>query len=81
MQPNSIPQTCRTSTCSVEDSPARHFLTLAADGALQAVRVQFRGGRIYEQPCEKLVLAIGHSARDTFEMLYEAGIAVAAKPF
>ena len=54
---------------------------VAADGALQAVRVQFRGGRIYEQPCEKLVLAIGHSARDTFEMLYEAGIAVAAKPF
>ena len=28
------PQTCRTSICSVEDSPARHFLTLAADGVL-----------------------------------------------
>ena len=33
-QPKLTPQTCRTSTCSVEDSPARHFLTLAADGAL-----------------------------------------------
>ncbi|MCI8566082.1 MAG: NAD(P)-binding protein [Lachnospiraceae bacterium] len=27
------------------------------------------------------VLAIGHSARDTFEMLYERGIPMAAKPF
>ena len=34
MPQKSTPQTCRTSTCSVEDSPARHFLTLAADGAL-----------------------------------------------
>ena len=28
-----------------------------------------------------LVLAIGHSARDTFEMLYERGVYVEAKPF
>ena len=34
MQPNSIPQTCRTSTSSAEDSLARHFLRLAVDGAL-----------------------------------------------
>ena len=34
MQPISIPQTYRTSTSSAEDSPARHFLRLAADGAL-----------------------------------------------
>ena len=27
------------------------------------------------------VLALGHSARDTFEMLHEAGVAMAAKPF
>ena len=33
-QPKLTPQTCRTSTCSAEDSPARHFLRLAADGAL-----------------------------------------------
>lgn len=34
--------------------------------------------------CEQvgdLVLAIGHSARDTFEMLYKKGIAMEAKPF
>jgi uncharacterized FAD-dependent dehydrogenase len=28
-----------------------------------------------------LVLAIGHSARDTFEMLYERGVYIEAKPF
>ena len=28
-----------------------------------------------------VVLALGHSARDTFEMLHEAGVAMAAKPF
>lgn len=30
---------------------------------------------------EYVVLAVGHSARDTFEMLYEKGIAMEAKPF
>jgi len=31
--------------------------------------------------CEQLVLAIGHSARDTFAMLYEKGIPMEAKSF
>ncbi len=31
--------------------------------------------------CERAVLAIGHSARDTFQMLYESGIALQPKPF
>ena len=31
--------------------------------------------------CEHLVLAVGHSARDTFQMLFESGIHVEAKPF
>ena len=30
---------------------------------------------------DHVVLAIGHSARDTFEMLYERGVAMEAKPF
>jgi uncharacterized FAD-dependent dehydrogenase len=30
---------------------------------------------------ERVVLAIGHSARDTFHMLHEAGVHVEAKPF
>ncbi len=32
-------------------------------------------------PCENLVLAIGHSARDTFEMLYDKKINMEQKPF
>lgn len=32
-------------------------------------------------PVEKLVLAIGHSARDTFEMLYRQGMSMTSKPF
>ena len=37
------------------------------------------GGR--RIPCEQLVLAIGHSARDTFQMLHEAGLPMEARPF
>ena len=32
-------------------------------------------------PCSVLVLAIGHSARDTFSMLYDRGVLMQAKPF
>lgn len=53
-------------------------LELTTDGgSIAAVRVS-GGERI---PCGQLVLAIGHSARDTFEMLYETGLCMEAKPF
>ena len=32
-------------------------------------------------PCEKAILAIGHSARDTFQMLLDRGVAMEPKPF
>ncbi|MFB0921022.1 MAG: hypothetical protein QMB62_09085, partial [Oscillospiraceae bacterium] len=35
----------------------------------------------YEMPCDTLVLAPGHSARDTFEMLCESGIPMEQKAF
>lgn len=31
--------------------------------------------------CENLILATGHSARDTYEMLYKRGVSVSPKPF
>ena len=34
-----------------------------------------------EIPCDALVLALGHSARDTYEMLYEVGLEMAQKAF
>lgn len=33
------------------------------------------------QPCQSLILATGHSARDIFEMLHHEGIQIEAKPF
>ncbi len=47
------------------------------ESRIRAVRIS--GGR--RIPCGQLVLAIGHSARDTFRMLYEAGLPMEAKPF
>ena len=32
-------------------------------------------------PCERVILAIGHSARDTFEWLYKMGVPMEPKPF
>lgn len=34
-----------------------------------------------EKDCQALVLAIGHSSRDTYEMLYEKGVSMEAKAF
>ena len=47
------------------------------DGEVRGV-VTDGGKRI---PCTHLVLAIGHSARDTFEMLADRGVAMMPKPF
>jgi uncharacterized FAD-dependent dehydrogenase len=55
-------------------------LLVDADGGQRQVRgVVLDNGE--ELPTRHLVMAIGHSARDTFEMLYERGVYVEAKPF
>lgn len=46
------------------------------DGSLEEIIVN--GEAI---PCEILILAIGHSSRDTYEMLFKRGVFMAAKPF
>ncbi|MEO8248355.1 MAG: FAD-dependent oxidoreductase [Burkholderiales bacterium] len=38
-------------------------------------------GETTELAAEQVVLAVGHSARDTFEMLHQRGVAMVAKPF
>jgi uncharacterized FAD-dependent dehydrogenase len=38
-------------------------------------------GQTYELAAHQAVLALGHSARDTFEMLHERGVFMQAKPF
>ena len=32
-------------------------------------------------PCDRLILAVGHSARDTFSVLHQAGLPLVCKPF
>ena len=38
-------------------------------------------GESYQLPTRHAVMALGHSARDTFTMFYERGVAMEAKPF
>ncbi len=45
----------------------------------QVSAVELENGEVIA--CEGAVLAIGHSARDTFETLYKSGIPMEAKPF
>ena len=39
------------------------------------------GGEMYEIPVDTLILAVGHSARDTYDMLAECGFTLLPKPF
>ncbi len=52
----------------------------AENGQLSALTVEGPEGA-YTLPCRQALLALGHSARDTVEMLYHAGVAMTAKPF
>lgn len=46
-----------------------------------AAAVYEQAGQVLTLPCEALILAIGHSARDTFRALHDAGIPMEPKPF
>jgi uncharacterized FAD-dependent dehydrogenase len=50
------------------------------DGRVAAVTAE-RGDKSWQMPCEGLILAVGHSARDTFEALFRAGVPMRSKPF
>lgn len=52
----------------------------ARDGALASLTVEAAEGT-YELPCDALILAPGHSARDTFQMLHEFGLPMERKNF
>ncbi len=49
-------------------------------GKLKSVTFKNQNG-IEEIECENLILAIGHSARNTFETLYNKGVLMTSKPF
>ncbi len=50
------------------------------NGGVSAIKVS-AGGEEYTLPCDCLVLAPGHSARATFNMLLETGVPMEQKPF
>ena len=49
-------------------------------GRITALTVRSPGGE-YTLPAQQVILAIGHSARDTFEMLHAQGVPMEPKPF
>jgi uncharacterized protein len=52
------------------------------EGQLQGLTVlDVATQQSYELPTQQAVMALGHSSRDTFAMLYERGVYVEAKPF
>ena len=53
---------------------------IVEEGQLHGIEL-VHGGRTAALPCRQLILAIGHSARDTFTMLHSEGIAMERKPF
>ncbi len=59
------------------------LLRPAANGQrLRGLLVRRRGdGQTLTLPAQRVVLALGHSARDTFTVLHDAGVALQAKPF
>ncbi|WP_341912461.1 NAD(P)/FAD-dependent oxidoreductase [Polaromonas sp. YR568] len=55
---------------------------LIEEGHIRGLTVQnLEDGSSYELRADHVVLALGHSARDTFAMLHERGVYMEAKPF
>ena len=58
------------------------MISAHAGGTRRIVGVRLEsGGRVFERACENVILAIGHSARDTFSMLYEENVPMHPKAF
>lgn len=51
------------------------------DGQISSVTIEKENGLLDKIECNNLILAIGHSARDTFEFLNQKKIVMQAKPF
>lgn len=52
----------------------------SSGGALDSIKLE-SDSHEYEVDCNNVILALGHSARDTFQALYEAGIKMEQKAF
>ncbi|MBQ2842027.1 MAG: hypothetical protein IJE72_03230 [Clostridia bacterium] len=54
---------------------------IVANGVIQGISCKRSDGGIEDIETDTLLLCIGHSARDTVEMLYKKGIKIMQKPF
>ncbi len=54
---------------------------ITANGFVQGISYQNADGTITDIETDALILAIGHSARDTFELVYRKGLEIIQKPF
>ncbi len=57
------------------------FTDLVIDEGMVKCAKLLHNGESYTLPCSDIILATGHSARDTFKMLYEKNIEMVQKPF
>lgn len=57
-------------------------MEFGTDGQLNAIEaIDIKSGEKIKILCNELILAIGHSARDTFSNLYNQGVVMEQKPF
>ncbi|MBR5271517.1 MAG: hypothetical protein IKV64_04960 [Clostridia bacterium] len=54
---------------------------ITANGFVQGVSYENPDGSISDIETDALILAIGHSARDTFELVHKKGLEITQKPF
>ncbi len=54
---------------------------ITANGFVQGVSYENPDGTISDIETDALILAIGHSARDTFELVHKKGLEITQKPF
>ena len=66
----------------LNDTPAPNAQASGQSRELRGLRVlNLSNGETYTLAASHVVMALGHSARDTFAMLYQRGVAMQAKPF
>ena len=79
---NKLPMICRNYRRKIEALGGEYRFGCRFEG------ITIRNGRVVgiqtsagEMPCTQLILGIGHSARDTYQMLYDLGIPLHQKSF
>lgn len=54
---------------------------IVANGFIHGITYKNKSGQLCDIETDAVILAIGHSARDTVEMLYNSGVKIIQKPF